>query len=201
MGMSGRILLRAGRGVGSWWRRAFPKTPEHVHSDLRNFEQRLTAYREASDAARAEARAVLRNRSAAAGSAIPGTVLGAGLTAVVALTGLIGTYTIFLMQSGVAGARDAQARSDALHDAGKLEEATTSLSAAMKSLDGLLSSGGELLVGIGAVVVGSIFLAWVIARDRAALHAVATAWLEAYLEVEDTAPVGGATVPRVWWKR
>ncbi len=95
--MLGRILLRTGRAVRSWWRRAFPKKPEHVHSDLRNFEQRLTAYRNASDAARA----VLRNRSAAAGSALPGTVLGAGPTAIVALTDLIGTYTIFLMQSGL----------------------------------------------------------------------------------------------------
>ncbi|OII28857.1 hypothetical protein BIV03_00980 [Curtobacterium sp. MCBA15_016] len=125
--MLGRILLMPGRGVRSWWRRAFPKTPEHAHSDLRNFEQRLTAYRNASDAARAEARAVLRKRSAAAGSTLPGTVLGAGLTAIVALTGLIGTYTIFLMQSGVAAARDAQVRSDDLHDAGNLEEARTSL--------------------------------------------------------------------------
>jgi len=200
--MLGWILLRAGRAVRSWWRRAFPKTPEHVHSDLRNFEQRLTAYRDASDAARAEARAVLRNRSAAAGSALPGTVLGAGLTAIVALTGLIGTYTIFLMQSGVAAARDAQVRSDALHDAGKLEEARTSLSGVLKGLDSLLSSGGELLVTMGALVVGSIFLAWVIARDRAALHAIATAWLKAYLEIEDAASDDDTSGTRArWWQR
>jgi hypothetical protein len=53
-------------------------------------------------------------------------------------------------------------------------------------MDPLLRSGGELLITIGAVVLGSSFLTWVIARDRAALHAISTAWLEAYSEVEDT---------------
>jgi hypothetical protein len=91
-------------------------------------------------------------------------------------------------------------RSDALHDAGKLEEAKTSLSGALEGMDSLLRSGGELLITIGAVVLGSIFLAWVIARDRAALHAIATAWLEAYSEVEDTAAKDDTLVPRVRWR-
>lgn len=141
---------------------------------------------------------VLRNRATAAGSALPGTVLGAGLTAIVALTSLIGTYIIFFMQSGVAAARDAQARADALNDAGKVDEAKTSLDAALTSMEGLLHSGGEQLVGIGAIVMGAVFLAWVIARDRAALHAIAAAWLEAYLEVENAAP---APPQRRWWAR
>ncbi len=67
-------------------------------------------------------------------------------------------------------------------------------------MDSLLRSGGELLITIGAVVLGSIFLAWVIARDRAALHAIATAWLEAYSEVEDTAAKDDTLVPRVRWR-
>ncbi len=198
MGVLWSVLVGVGRHVLSWWRRAFPRTPEHVHSDLRAFEQRLTAYRAASDSARAEARAVLRNRAVAAGSALPGTVLGAGLTAIVALTGLIGTYTIFLMQSGVSAARDAQVRSDALNDVGKLDDAKTTLSAALNGMDSLLHSGGELLITIGAIVLGAIFLAWVIARDRAALHAIASAWLEADLEVENPAP---APLQRSRWLR
>jgi hypothetical protein len=95
----------------------------------------------------------------------------------VALISLIGTYTIFLMQSGVGAARDAQVRADALNDAGKLDEARTSLSAALRGMDGLLHSGGELLVQIGVAVLAGIFTAWIIARDHAASQAIATAWL------------------------
>jgi len=185
-----------GRG---WWRRAFPKTPAHVHANLRDFEERLAAYRGASEPARAEARAVLRRRAAEYGSSLPGAVLGAGLAALVALVSLIGTYTIFLMQSGVGAARDAQVRADALNDAGKLDEAKTSLSAALRGMDGLLNSGGELLVQIGVAVLAGIFTAWIIARDHAASQAIATAWLEAYLEVEKahTEP----PPPRRWLRR
>ncbi|TCU43929.1 hypothetical protein EDF51_11524 [Curtobacterium sp. PhB25] len=111
---------------------------------------------------------------------------------------MIGTYTIFLMQSGVSAARDAQVRSDALNDVGKLDDAKTTLSAALTGMDSLLHSGGELLITIGAIVLGAIFLAWVIARDRAALHAIASAWLEAYLEVENPAP---APLQRSRWLR
>jgi hypothetical protein len=169
-----------------------------VHANPRDFEKRLAVYRAASDIARAEARAILRKRAAESGSSLPGTALGAGLAALVGLIGLIGTFTIFLMQSGVGAARDAQVRADTLRDAGKLDEARTSLSAAIRGVDGLLNSGGDLLIQIGVVVLAGIFTAWIIARDQAASHAIATAWLETYLEVEN-APT--AAPPRRGWFR
>ncbi|MEN0104021.1 MAG: hypothetical protein AAGC90_13955 [Curtobacterium sp.] len=111
-----------GAQLESYWRRIFPGQTAHVHTDLLRFEERLSAYRAASPTERLEAIVVLTERSARARSSSPSTVLGAGVAAVAAFAGLMGTYTLFLLQSVVAVARDAQVRADDLVDAGRTHD-------------------------------------------------------------------------------
>lgn len=167
--------------------RAASKPVPHVYGNLRDFASRLAGYRNAPRTERLEAVAVLTARVAKGAHSGFTTMLGAGIAAVAAYVGVLGTYALFLQQSAVAVGRDAQARIDALTDAGKVEQASAG-SKAMRAVGEVLQSGTDIVFTLGGVVLVAIVIGWLLVHDKAQAGAIAQAWLTAFERVDAEEP-------------
>ncbi|MDP9736120.1 hypothetical protein [Curtobacterium sp. 260] len=163
--------------------RAASKPVPHVHANLHDFAIRLDDYRNAARAERLEAVAVLTAQVAKGAHSGFTTMLGAGIAAVAAYVGVLGTYALFLQQSAVAVGRDTQARIDALTDAGKVEQASVGMKA-MRAVGDVLQSGTDIVFTLGGVVLAAIVIGWLLIHDRAQAGAIAQAWLTAFERVD-----------------
>ena len=181
--------------------RAASKPVPHVYGNLRDFATRLDDYRNASRTERLQAVAVLTARVAKGSHSGFTTMLGAGVAAVAAYVGVLGTYALFLQQSAVAVGRDTQARVDALTDAGKAEQASAGIKA-MRGVGEVLQSGTNIVFTLGGVVLAAIVIGWLLVHDKAQSGAVAQAWLTAFERVDAEEPrprTDSKSQPR--WKR
>lgn len=182
------------------------KPVPHVYGDLRNFASRVEGYRAAPELERLEAVAVLTTRVTKVSHPGFATVLGAGVAAVAAYVGVLGTYALFLQQSAVAVGRDAQSRADALTDAGRTEQASTALQA-IKAVGEVLHSGTDIVFILGGVVAGAAVIGWLVIHDKAHSGATAQAWLTAFERVDaERVPADGEAnrfrfpIPRLNWR-
>ncbi|MFJ7288631.1 hypothetical protein ACIQUC_09970 [Curtobacterium sp. NPDC098951] len=154
-----------------------------MYGNLRDFASRIERYRTAPELERLEAVAVLTTRVSRVSHPGFATVLGAGVAAIAAYVGVLGTYALFLQQSAVAVGRDAQARADALTDAGHTEQAVEALKA-IKSVGEVLNSGTDIVFALGGVVAAAAVVGWLVIHENAHSGATAQAWLTAFARVD-----------------